>query len=238
MSQTSPRLLARIIGLLFLLTILAGIFAQGFVSERLIVFSDAAVTATNILMHKGLFQLGFTVYLIEMACQIANAALWYVLLRPVNRSIALTAAFLELAGCVIKTFARVFYIAPLFVLSGSPALSGFSAEQLQGVALLLLKVNDQGAALALAFFGMSTPLNGYLIFRSTFLPRWLGVLSMITGIGWLTFLYPPLGYRAFPFIGLLGLLGSAAMIFWLLVFSVNEKKWREQADAASGSVST
>jgi len=230
-AQTSPRLLARTIGLLFLLTILAGIFAQGFVSERLVVFSDAAATATNILTHKGLFQLGFTVYLIEMACQVSTAALWYVLLRPVNRSIALTAAFIELAGCVVKTFARVFFITSLFVLSGSTALSGFSAEQLQGLALLLLKVNDHGAALALAFFGFSTPLNGYLIFRSTFLPRWLGVLSMIAGLGWLTFLYPPLGYPAFPFIALLGLLGAAATIFWLLVFGVNEERWKEKATA-------
>ena len=230
-AQTSPRLLARTIGLLFLLTILAGIFAQGFVSERLVVFSDAAATATNILTHKGLFQLGFTVYLIEMACQVSTAALWYVLLRPVNRSIALTAAFIELAGCVVKTFARVFFITSLFVLSGSTALSGFSAEQLQGLALLLLKVNDHGAALALAFFGFSTPLNGYLIFRSTFLPRWLGVLSMIAGLGWLTFLYPPLGYPAFPFIALLGLLGPAATIFWLLVFGVNEERWKEKATA-------
>ena len=218
------------IGLLFLLTILAGIFAQGFVSERLIVFSDAATTANNILTHRGLYQLGFTVYLIEMACQIATAALWYVLLRPVNRSVALTAAFIELAGCVVKTGARVFYLAPLFVLgAGSTStLHGFSAEQLPAIALILLKVNDYGAATALAFFGISTPLNGYLIFRSRFLPRWLGVLSMIAGLGWLTFLYPPLGYRVFPFIALLGLIGAAATIFWLLVFGVDEEKWKRQ----------
>src|SRR5580765_3582616 len=111
--MTYPRRLARIIGLLFLLTILAGVFAQAFVSERLIVFSDAAATANNILTHRGLYQLGFSVYLIEMACQIATAALWYVLLRPVNRSVALIAAFMELAGCVVKIGARVFYLAPL-----------------------------------------------------------------------------------------------------------------------------
>jgi hypothetical protein len=225
----SPRRLARTIGLLFLIVILAGVFAQGFVSERLIVFSDAAATANNILTHRGLYQMGFTVYLIEMACQIATAALWYVLLRPVNRSVALTAAFIELAGCIIKTAGRVCFIAPLFVLGGPASLKGFSPEQLQSIALILLKVNDYGAALALAFFGFSTPLNGYLIFRSTFLPRWLGVLSMIAGAGWLTFLYPPLGYRAFPFIALLGLLGAVATIFWLLVFGVDEEKWKTQA---------
>src|SRR5213080_4123708 len=163
MTETSPRFKARITGVLYLLTILTGIFAQGFVSGRLVVDGDAAATATNILTHRGLFQLGFTVYLIEMACQIVTAALFYVLLRPVSKSVALTAAFLELTGCIIKAFARVFFIIPLFVLGGAPALSAFTAQQSQSIALLLLKINDQGAATALAFFGFSTVLSGYLI---------------------------------------------------------------------------
>ena len=228
-TKASPRFLARMAGVLFLLTILTGIFAQGFVSERLIVFSDAALTANNILANKGLFQAGYAVYLIEMACQVASAAFFYLLLRPVSNSVALVAAFLELSGCIIKTFARVFFMMPLFVLGGAPALSVFSTEELQALALLLLKVNDQGAALALAFFGFSTTLNGYLTYRSGFLPRWLGVLSFVSGLGWLTFLYPPLGYRAFPFVVLVALLGSAATIFWLLVFGVNEERWKELA---------
>jgi len=227
--KTSPRFLARMAGVLFLLTILAGVFAQGFVSERLIVFSDAALTAKNILANKGLFRLGYTVYLIEMASQIATTALFYLLLRPVSNSVALVAAFLELSASIIKTFARVFFIMPLFVLGGAASLSVFSTEELQSLALLLLKVNDQGAGLALAFFGFSTTLNGYLVFRSGFLPRWLGVLSLASGLGWLTFLYPPLGHRAFPFVVIVALLDSAAMIFWLVVFGVNEERWKEQA---------
>jgi len=227
--KTSPRFLARMAGVLFLLTILAGVFAQGFVSERLIVFSDAALTANNILANKGLFRLGYTVYLIEMASQIATTALFYLLLRPVSNSVALVAAFLELSASIIKTFARVFFIMPLFVLGGAASLSVFSTEELQSLALLLLKVNDQGAGLALAFFGFSTTLNGYLVFRSGFLPRWLGVLSLASGLGWLTFLYPPLGHRAFPFVVIVALLDSAAMIFWLVVFGVNEERWKEQA---------
>jgi len=226
-ANASPRLLARMAGAFFLLTILSGIFAQGFVSERLIVFGDAAATATNIAAHRGLFQLGFTVYLIEMAAQVATVVLFYQLLRPVNKTVALLSAFWELTGCIIKTFARVFYIAPLFVLSGGSLLSGFSTPQLQMLALVLLKVNDQGAAMALAFFGFSTVLQGYLIFRSTFLPRWLGVLAVLAGLSWLTFLYPPLGYRVFVIIALYSLLVSIVMIFWLLVFGVNEQRWRE-----------
>src|SRR5713226_5378802 len=109
-ATSSPQFKARLAGVLFLVTILLGVFAQGFISKRLVVFGDAAATATNILAHRGLFQLGFTLYLIEMACQIATVALFYVLLRPVSKSVALSAAFLELTGCVIKTFARVFFI--------------------------------------------------------------------------------------------------------------------------------
>ena len=110
--ETSPRLKARITGAFYLLTILTGIFAQGFVSERLVVDGDSAATAANILAHRFLFELGFTVYLIEMACQIAITALFYDLLEPERVSVSLLAAFLGLAGCVIKIFTRLFYIAP------------------------------------------------------------------------------------------------------------------------------
>jgi hypothetical protein len=231
----SPRHKARVAGAFYLVTILTGIFAQGFVSGRLVVEGDAAATATNILTHRGLFELGFGVYLIEMACQIVMTALFYDLLKPAGRSVSLVAAFLGFAGCVIKTFSRVFFIAPLSVLGGAGYLSVFSAEQLQALALLFLKVNDHGAAIALVFFGFYALLTGYLIIRSTFLPRILGVLSVIAGLGWLTFLYLPLGYRLFPYIAVLGLLGAASLIVWLLVFGVNEQRWMEQADAARSS---
>jgi hypothetical protein len=230
--EASPRLKARITGVFYLLTILTGIFAQGFVSGRLVVDGDAAATATNILTHKSLFELGFTVYLIEMACQIAITALFYDLLKPAGRSISLVAAFLGLAGCIIKTFSRLFYIAPLFILGGAHYLNVFSPEQLQALALLFLKVNDHGAAIALVFFGFYALLTGYLILRSTFLPRILGVLSVFGGLGWLSFLNQPLGYRLFPYVAALGLLGATALILWLLVVGVNEQRWKEQAKLA------
>jgi hypothetical protein len=232
LEKTSPRLKARMAGAFYLLTILTGIFAEGFVSGRLVVDGDAAATATNILAHRALFQLGFAVYLIEMACQVVITALFYDLLKPAGRSVSLVAAFLGLTGCIIKTFSRVFFIIPLFVLGGAHYLSVFSAEQLQALALLFLKVNDRGAAVALVFFGFYALLSGYLIIRSTFLPRILGVLSVFGGLGWLTFLYLPLGYHLFPYIAVLGLLGAASLILWLLVFGVNEQRWKEQAIAA------
>ncbi len=235
-AEASPRLMARMAGLFYLLTILAGVFAQGFVSDKLVVFGDSSTTAINILTHKSLFQWGFTVYLIEMACQITSTALFYFLLKPVSRSVSLLAAFISLAGCTIKTLSRLFYIAAAFVLGGEHYLAVFNAEQLQALALLLLKVNDLGAGIALAFFGFFALLKGYLIVRSTFLPRILGVLSILAGLGLLTFLSPSFGNRMFAYVAAIALLGAVPQILWLLVFGVNEQRWKDQASAAAASI--
>jgi len=233
--ETSPQVYARIAALLYLVVIAAGIIAQMFIGGKLIVDGDAATTANNILAHKDLFQLGFTLYLIEMICQMALAVLFYILLKPVNRNVALLALVFSLVGCTIKTLSRLFYISPLLVLGSSSYLTIFSTEQLQALALLLLNVNSQAAGMALAFFGVSTFLNGYLIFRSAFLPRILGVISMLAGLGWMTFLYPSLGNQLFTYILLLGLIGSVSMILWLLVKGVNVEKWDEASRLQSAA---
>jgi hypothetical protein len=228
----SPRFMARMTGVFYLLTILTGAFAQGFVSNGFVVWGDAAATAANILKHQRLFQWGFTVYLVEMACNVATTALFYVLLEPVSRSVSLLAAFLGLVGCTIQTVGRLFFAAPLFILGGAHYLNVFDLEQLRALALLSLTVNDRAAGVALAFFGFYSLLTGYLTFRSTFLPRVLGVLGVLAGVGWLTYLSPPLGYRLFPYLIAFALPSAAMTILWLLVFGVNERRWNEQARAA------
>jgi hypothetical protein len=236
MTEMSPRTKARLAGAFYLATILTGIFAQGFISARLIVPGDATATANNILSHDGLFRLGFAVYMIEMVCQIIMTVLIYDLLKPVDRSISLLAAVVGLVGCGIKTFSRLFYFAPLLVLGGTHYLAVFSSEQLNAVALLFLRVNDIGAGIALVFFGFYAILKGYLVIRSTFLPRVLGWLAVLGGIGWLAFLSPPFGERVFSIIAIVGLVGSLANIGWWLVVGVNEERWREQASLAETSI--
>jgi hypothetical protein len=241
-TEMSPRTKGKFAGALYLFTIITGVYAQAFISDRLVVSRDAATTAANILANQSLYTLGFTLYLLEMAAQVATVVLFYQLLKPVSRTGAMLAAVFELIGCGIKIFSRLFYFAPLLVLgvvgSGASYLSVFNKEQLDGIALLLLKINANGAAIALAFFGFSTLLQGLLIYKSGFLPRWLGVIGIIGGFGWLTFLSPPLGMSLFLYVAVYALIGSAATIGWLLTVGVDEQQWRQRAAQAATSIWT
>lgn len=232
----SPRRKARIAGAFYLFTIVTGVIAQVFIAERLFKSGDAAATAANILAHGALFRFGFTLYMLEMVSQIVMTILLYQLLKPVSKSVALLAAVIGVVGCGIKALSRLFYLAPGLVLGGAHYLNVFSVEQLNSVALLFFNVNELGAAIALVFFGFETLLEGYLIIRSIFLPRALGWLTLAAGIGWLAFLWPPLGYRLFPYIAAVGILGSLATIVWLIVFGVNEERWMDQARVAETSI--
>jgi uncharacterized protein DUF4386 len=228
-AEMSPQTRARLAGGLLLITMVGGGFAQGFVAGRLIVSSDAAATAHNILTHEPLFRLGFAVYLVEMACQIAMTVLFYELLKPASRTASALAAVFGLVGCTIKTLARLFFFAPLLVLGGAGYLSVFDPKQLQALAFLSLRVNYTVETIAMVFFGLNTLVTGYLVFRSTFLPRALGVVSVVAGFGWLLYLYEPLALRLESWIVGTGVIGALAMVLWLLVKGVDEQRWNEQA---------
>jgi hypothetical protein len=190
MAETSPSTRGRILAALYLFVIIAGIIAQAFISDRLVVSNDAAKTAANILANKSLYRLAFTIFMLEMAAQVAVSALFYDLLKPVNRSVARLSMILGLTASGIKTMARLFFYMPLILLEGGTYLSAFEPAQLEALALVSLRINSRGAAIALIFFGFETLLRGWLLFKSEFLPRFLGVISMIGGLGWLTFLWP------------------------------------------------
>ena len=232
-TAASPRFKARMAGAFQLLEALTAAFGQVIVLDRLVVSGNAAATAANILGHQRLFWLGFASSLIGVAFHIAWALLFYELLKPVNRSLSLLAAFVILVGCAIQALTSLFYVAPLLVLTGGSSLSAFTAEQLQALALMFLKLNAYAFDIYLVFFGLWCIVTGYIIFRSTFLPRVLGVLFTISGLGWVTYLYPPLAnHLFFPFIAAASALGEIPMEFWLIVMGVNVQRWKEQASAA------
>lgn len=227
-AESSPRFKARMAGACQLLEAITATFGQVIVLGRLVVSGNAAATAANILGHERLFWLGFASSLLGVAFHIAWGLLIYVLLKPVSRSLSLLAAFFVLVACAMQALTSLLYLAPLLILQGGSSLSAFTAAQLQALAAMFLKLNQYAFNTDLVFFGFWCILTGYLIFRSTFLPRVLGALVMISGLGWVTYLYPPLAYRLSLLITAASALGEIPLELWLIVMGVNDQRWKEQ----------
>jgi hypothetical protein len=230
-AEVSPRPSARITGIVYFLYFLTAVLGEFFL-KGLVVDGDAAATSNNLLAHQPLFRLGLATGLVATASYIAVTALFYGLFKPVDRNLSLLAAFFGLVGCAITAFGSLFQLAPFVVLGGAPYLNVFNIEQLRALALMFLKLNTLTADICLVLFGFYDLLIGYLIFRSTFLPRFLGVLMALAGLGWLTFLYPPLANSLSPHVLVLGFLAELLLMLWLLVKGVNVQRWKEQARAA------
>jgi len=222
-----PGFTARMAGLSYLLyCVIAGLAM--FARRGLIVSGDAAATATNIMAHQSLYELGFACDAVAIVCYVATVALLYELLKPVNGNVSTVAVFIGLAACTIQGFAGVFQLAPLALLGRASYLGAFSADQLQAQAYLFLKLYSQAYSIALIFFGFFDLLVGYLIFKSTFLPRILGVLMSMAGVVGLAFLAP--AYSASHLRWLLPFgVGEILVVLWLLVKGVNAERWKEQA---------
>ena len=230
MAKSSPALKARLTGVLYLISGMAYSYADGNVHGKILVKGDAAATAHNILTNGKLLQLAFASNLISTVLYIAVTLLLYDLLKPVDRSVSLLAAFFSMAGCVIGAFGSLFTIAPLTILEGTQYLSVFKAEQLQAMALLSLNLNGIVAGISMVLFGCYCILLGYLVLRSTFMPRIIGAFLIVAGLTYQVFLSPPLAANLFSHVVMpAGALGEGSLILWLLIFGVNSQRWRQQA---------
>jgi hypothetical protein len=230
--EAAPQLHARLAGVSYLLGSLVSVFGQMIVLDRLVVSGNAAATAANILSQESLFRLGFASGLMTVPFHVLWAVLFYGLFKPVNRSVSLLAGLVMLMGCAMWAVSSLFYVGPLLVLQGKGALSAFAPEQLQALALVLLRLNAQAYDLGLVFFGFWCVLIGYLVFRSTFLPRTIGVLEVLAGLGYLTLLWRPLANVLYPYNLALAGPGEISLLLWLLVKGVDVRKWKEAAAAA------
>jgi hypothetical protein len=161
------------------------------------------LTGVAALFIRGRF--GSVPDLVGAAFYVVVTLLLYYIFKPVNRSLSLLAALFSLVGCALGPVEH-FHLVPSHIISLLP--------------------ND------MVFFGCYCLLIGYLIFRSAFLPRILGLLMAIAGLGWLTFLSPPLANHLFPYIIATGLLGEGSLTVWLLVKGVDFEGWKAQASAA------
>jgi hypothetical protein len=227
--EMSPRSKARLAGVFEAIEGLTSSFGQVIVLGRLVVAGNAVATAANILGHERLFWLGFTSSVVGVGFHIAWALLFYQLFKIVNRTVSLLAAFVIVVCCAIQAVAALLYIAPLLVLKGGGSVSAFTQPQLAGLAAVFIKLNAYAFNIDLVFFGLWCTLTGYLIFKSTFMPRVLGVLLAIDGLGWMLYVSPPLAYHLFPFIATASAVSEIPLQLWLIIMGVNEQRWKEQA---------
>jgi hypothetical protein len=205
------------------------------VLQRSVVRGDASSTAANVLGSEGLFRLGFVADLVAILIFVASAVLLYETFRPAGRRAALLFLVLILMGATFQALECIQDLAALALLKGGAGMSALPSAQANALALMFLRLHASNYQLALLFIGCSSLVMGYLVLRSTFVPKILGPLMMIDGLGYLTFslasfLSPPFVTHIYPYVPFAtALLGEGALFLWLIVKSVNAERWQEQA---------
>lgn len=228
--DASPQALARIGGLLYLIIIAIGIFGEAFVRGRIVVSGDAAATVANLRSMESLWRFGIAAEILLLICAVVLLWIFYVLLRPVSQELALLAVFFNLVSIALEAAATLNLVAALYPLGKAAYLKELAPAQLEAMASLAARSFDQGFNVSLIFFGCFCLVCGYLIFRSGFLPKTIGILMQIAGASYLVesftlILAPSLANRLFPAILIPAFIGEASLCLWLLVKGVDVEKW-------------
>jgi len=225
---TSVQTYARMAGLLLLVSIVAGGFGEGYAPSVLVHGNDAPATVAALRAQESLFRLSFAAYLVEAACDIPIALIFYILLRPISRGLALLAAFFGILSTSTYAICELFYFAlPHLLLSDAEYLRTFTSDQIATLTLLSLKFFSYGAGLFLVFYGIGWIIRGWLMIRSGYLPSLLGVLMIVGGLGFVTRTFTGViaPQYASPIMLLLMAPGGVLLSLWLLVRGVNQAKW-------------
>ena len=225
---------ARAAGVLYLLVILLGGFAEVGVRQGLVVAGDAVATASAIHAHEGLFRLGFAAEMMTNIIAIPVTLILYRLLAPAGRFMALLGIAFDLTQNTVNAVNAWTQFAPITLLGGSSDLAAIPPHELAALARLALHWHDVGFNIGLTFFGFALLIEGALIFRSGYFPRFLGALYAAAGACYLinsyaSFLAPNL--PIFPYILFPCLIGEGAVCLWLMIVGVDEPRWRAAAVA-------
>ena len=229
-AETSPLIYARVSGFLYLIIFVGAIFS-GMLTSR-IVPGDATATVNNILASELLFRIGFIGWLVHSFCEIVLSVLLYVLLKPVSKTLALLMASLRLVHIAILGINLLNLFFALLLLSGADYLTVFETNQLHALVLLFLDAHKYGFAIGLTIFGFHVFFLGYLVLKSDYFPRILGVLLIIASFGYLidssaTFLFP--NYETYPVIMVPLFIAELSFALWLLFKGVNVEQWEKRA---------
>ncbi|HEX4965386.1 MAG TPA: DUF4386 domain-containing protein [Thermoanaerobaculia bacterium] len=241
--EAPPRVLARIGGVLYLIIIVLGIFGEAFVRGRLIVSGDATATAANIRSLEWLWRVGIAGEFSLLICAIVLTLIFFVLLRPVNRELAWLAVFFNLVSVAVEAVAGLNLVAALFPLGKAEYLRAFAPQQLYAMASLAIRSHGYGFGVALIFFGCECLVLGYLIFRSGYFPKAIGVLMQIAGLSYLInsfalILAPSVANRLYPAILVPAFVGEASLCLWLLAKGVNVEKWKQRVGGQAGEATS
>lgn len=225
---------ARIAGLLFVLSIVAGGFGEGYVPIQLIAANDAATTVANLKANDLLYRLSFATYLIEALCDVGIAVIFYILLKPVSRGLAMFTVFIGLLSTALYAVCEIFYFGlPQLLLRDSEYLKSFTPEQINTLILLSIKLFNYGAGMFLVFYGTGWIIRGWLMILSGYLPKVLGLLMIVGGLGFVAstltqVLAPQLNT---PYMLFAMAPGGILLGLWLLIRGVNVAKWQAKVAA-------
>jgi hypothetical protein len=224
---------ARIAGILFLIMAIIGPFSMMYVPSQLIVPGNAAATAGNIMASGSLFRMGILGHLVILLADLGVAILLYVILRPVNRTIALIAAALRLIMVAMRGINLLNYFIVLILLNGTSYMAVFKTDQLHALVMTFLNAFDHGVNLDMVFFSFHLLFIGYLIFQSGFFPKILGILLVIAFFGYLavsmTNLFLPEYKTVVTRIATIpNAISELVLMLWLLIRGINVKKWEER----------
>jgi hypothetical protein len=236
MIDTSVKTYSRAVGVLLILTIVGGWFGEMYVPS-IIMTGDAAATANQLRHNEGLFRLGFAAYLVEAFSDVVLAWLFYVILRAVHRELALLSAFFGLVSMSLFAVTQMFHFcAPMF-LTGSSYLMVFSPAQLEAFASLCLSLYARLSGLFMLFYGAGWITRGCLSFRSGYLPRFLGVLMVVAGAGFVVKNITKVLAPAYSSDVLLApmFLNVVVLAIWMLARGVDRDKWRRAIAAETRS---
>src|ERR1041385_1011442 len=224
-NQSSSRVVSAVGGALYVAIIALGIYEEFFVRNRLVVTGNAVATAKNLAAMQPLWRTGVAAEIVLLICAITLTAILFILLRPVSRGLALLVVFFNLVSVAVEGVAALFLVIALFPLGNAAYLKAFGSDQLAAIASMAIRAHSYGFSVALIFFGCECLLLGYLIFKSGFLPKTIGVLMAAAGVAYLThsftlILIPKLTSVFVPAIFLPAFVGESSFAMWLLLKGV------------------
>ena len=227
---------ARIAGILTLLIVVFAPFSMIYIPTTLVVPGDAANTANTIMASEGLFRLGMVSDSIVFLVEIVLTVLLYVLLKPVNKTLSLVAAFSRLAMTVIQGINLLNHFFALLLLSGAGYLTVFAPDQLHALVMMFLNAHETVVLIWGLFFGLHLFVLGYLVYKSGYIPKIIGVLLVLASLSYLiqgfgNILFPQ--YKEiFTSIGFLSSI-EIALPLWLLIKGINVEQWQKRVSESA-----